>query len=67
MALNLTSKAALADDNSIQEPLLYLYGTKVCEESPNVYIEIRSTKLFGHSSLKRTERPTSWPERDVIA
>jgi len=67
MALNLTSKAALADNNSIQEPFLYLYGTKVCEGSPNAFIEIYSKKLFGLSSLKRTERPTSWPERDVIA
>ena len=67
MALNLTSKAALAEKNSIQEPFLYLYGTKVCDGSPNVCIEIRSKTVVGLSSLKRNKRPTSWPERDVIA
>ena len=67
MALNLTSKAALAENTSIQEPFLYLYGIKVCDGSLNFCIEIRSKTVFGLSSLKRNKRPTSWPERDVIA
>ena len=66
MAITLTSKAAFAD-KAIKGLLVYSYGTKLCEGFIVVCMESTSNNISGISSSQRTIRPTSWPERDVIA
>ena len=66
MAITLTSKAAFAD-KAIQGLLVYFYGTKLCEGFIVACMELISNNIWGISSSQHTTRPTSWPERDVIA